>query len=177
MTPDPHEISAPPAGPPRLQAPEQVLSRWLTLVVNDVGRAASASDANDDRAEKAYYGAIADAFLATIERRIRFWLSAQESLDSSDYSKHEIATYVARLRGIEALSADGGLAELNGWGRLLVIAAALLLGSEVPDRIRHRLDEMSADERLELLWAADELIFMVERENGRAVEFKATEVA
>jgi hypothetical protein len=177
MTTDPHEISAPPTGRLRLQGPEQMLSRWLTLVAKDIGRAASGSGDGDDRAEKAYYGAIADGFLTTIDRRIRFWLSAQESLDPGDYSKQEIAAYVARLRGIEALSADGGLAELNGWGRLLVVAAALLLGSEVPDRIRHRFDEMRVDERLELLWAADELIFMVERENGRAVEFKATEVA
>jgi hypothetical protein len=169
--------SAPPAGPLRLQGAEQVLSRWLTLVANDVGRAASASDDNDDRAAKAYYGAIADAFLATIDRRIRFWASAQDSLDAGDYSKHEIERYVERMRGIEALSAEGGLDSLNGWGRLLVIAGTLLLGSEVADRVRHRFDEMAVDERLELLWAADELIFMVERENGHAVEFKPTEAA
>ncbi len=177
MTTDLHDTSSPRAGARLRQGPEQALSRWLTLVVNDVGRTASAPGDTDDSAEKAYYGAIADAFLATIDRRIHFWAGAQEYFDSGDYSKHEIASYVARLRGVEALSAEGGLGGLNGWGRLLVIAAALLLGSEVADRVRHRFDEMSVDERLELLWAADELIFMVERENGHAVEFKPTEAA
>lgn len=158
------------------RASEQALSRWLTLVVNDVGGADFATPGSDDRAAKAYYGAIADAFLATIAERIRFWERTQESV-SDDHGKHEVASYVERLRGIEALLADGGLAGLNGWGRLLVVAAALLLGPEVVDRIRFRLDEMSVDERLDLFWAEEELIFMIERENGRAVEFKPTAIA
>jgi hypothetical protein len=176
MTVDLHDTGSPRAGAPLRQAPEQALSRWLTLEVNDVGLAASASAESYDRAAKAYYGAIADSLLATIAERIRFWAKTQESV-SDDDSKHAIASYVERLRGIEALSADGGLAGLNGWGRLLVVAAALLLEPEVVDRIRFRFDEMSVDERLDLIWAEEELIFMIERENGRAVEFKPTGIA
>jgi hypothetical protein len=63
---------------------------------------------------------------------------------------------------------------LNGWGRLVVVAAALFIAPATADRIRDSRNELSVDECLEVLWAADELIFMIERENGRAFQFRPT---
>jgi hypothetical protein len=128
-------------------------------------------------AEHTYYGALADCFLTTIDDRIRFWAGVGESLDPGDTSKHEIATYVERMRDIRAFAAEDGFDGMTGWGRLLVVAGWLFLGAEVAHHVRFRFDEMSVDDRLELIWAEEELTFILERENGNAVEFNPTAAA
>jgi hypothetical protein len=84
---------------------------------------------------------------------------------------------VRRLRVVEAFCTDERLRGLSGWGTLVVVAAALLVGPETAGRVWRSAEQLSVDEHLELLWAADELIFMIERENGRAIEFRPAEVA
>jgi hypothetical protein len=63
---------------------------------------------------------------------------------------------------------------MTAWGRPLVVAGWLLLGAEVAQRVQVRFDEMSVDERLELIWTEEELTLILERENGHAVEFNPT---
>ena len=159
------------------QPPEQAISRWLTHVVNDASRMAASSTAREDPAADAYYGAIADAFVATIGERIRFWADASESIDSGQHSKRQIESYVRRLRVVERFCTDERLRGLSGWGTLVVVAAALLVDPETAGRVWRSAEPLSVDEHLELLWAADELIFMIERENGGAIEFRPAEVA
>jgi hypothetical protein len=149
-------------------------SRWLTLVSNHPTRMTS-SPAGDLMAnEHAYYGALTDEFLRTISDRIRFWESVGEPLAPGDSSKEQIATYVERMGDIAAFAAEDGFNDMTGWGRLLLVAGWLLLGAEVAHRVRFRFDEMSVDERIELIWAEEELTFILERETGHAVEFKPT---
>jgi hypothetical protein len=152
---------------------ERDFTRWLTLVSNHPTRMTSPAG-GISAGEHTYYGALADGFLTTIDDRIRFWSSVGESLDPADSSKDQIATYVELLGDIAAFAAEDGFDGMTGWGRLLVVAGWVLLGGEVAHRIRFRFDEMSVDERMELIWAEEELTFILERENGHAVEFNPT---
>jgi hypothetical protein len=151
---------------------ERSLSHWLT--VHAAGASVKDEDVPAGHRVEAHWGDIADAFLATIPERIRFWSRIRRDLlvewDGERNGTVEIARYLERLRWIHTVSIDEDFNDLNGQ-RLSVIATALRFGSEAAKRVWHARD-LSDDELQDWLQAVDDLIFMVEHDRGEAVEFR-----
>jgi hypothetical protein len=155
--------------------PERALTRWLALV--DSSWRSSRRNGPTSYPEELIDcrdGEVADEFVTTILERIRFWSKIRRdtlAIEVESAATLEIAKYLERLRWVYAVAADEEFRDLGGSHRLAIIAAAIESGSERALRVWHDRD-LSDEEIQEVVWARNELIFLVEHDRGLAVEFK-----
>jgi hypothetical protein len=161
--------------PAEADNPERALSRWLALV--DSSWRSSRRNGPTSYPEELIDcrdGEVADEFVATILERIRFWSKIRRdtlAIETESSATLEIARYLENLRWVYATSVDVEFCDLGGSHRLAIIAAAIQFGSEHALRVWRDRD-LSDEELEDLVSARNELIFLVERDRGLAVEFK-----
>jgi hypothetical protein len=155
--------------------PERALNRSFTMRDADWRDALPGEPAcSREEHVNTHHGNVAEDFLATVPERISFWSEIRRDTLAVEVESEEtlaIGSYLERLRWIFTLCADSEFAELEGSHRLAVIATAVMFGPDAAVRI-WRESELSDHEVEGLLWAQNELIFMVEHDRGSAIEFK-----